>query len=75
MGLKECYERERRVKPRLMGKIDLEFTVEKSGHVKVVSVEGFDAAVDRCIREKVLTWRFTKEEEPTDYVVPLIFRP
>ncbi len=78
-ALFSIYNRERRKKPGLKGKIVLEITIAPDGsvtEVKIASSELNDPALERRIVARVKTFKFTaKNVEPVTVTYPIEFLP
>ncbi len=77
--IRYCYARERTRQPDLSGKLTVKFTIGTAGYVQQAAVSAsalHNAAVERCILQKVRTWKFP---EPRGGIVivnyPFILRP
>lgn len=56
-----CYERALSSTPGLAGRVSLEWTISKTGHVTVARVENstlHNSEVEACLVQRVKTWRF-----------------
>ncbi|WNO08056.1 AgmX/PglI C-terminal domain-containing protein [Teredinibacter sp. KSP-S5-2] len=77
--LQSIYNRERRTKPGLKGKIVFEITVAPSGNVtsvRVVSSELNDPALERRLIARIKTFVFgSKDVEPVTVTFPIEFLP
>ena len=59
--MKYCYEKRLRTKPKLAGKVVLQFTVAPSGDVKSVAVKSSTASDDKlesCMKKRAQKWTF-----------------
>ena len=63
-GLTRCYKLALAKAPTLTGIVDLAFTVQENGHTIDLVSKGFDPSLDRCIEERVSTWRFPIPTQP-----------
>jgi len=78
--LKYCYERELTKVPGLAGEMEVKFVIAASGYVSrstVVASTMGNAAVERCVEQRVLRMRFPEPEGGGVAVVqyPLVFKP
>lgn len=73
--VKYCYEQTLKVNPNFQGTFTLNYTVQKDGSTKNVSLSGsgLDSNFERCLVSKVQTWKFYKlsKEAPVKYPLPL----
>lgn len=77
--IRHCYERELARNPDLGGKVAVQFTIGADGRITGVgSSHGTaeSAALERCISDRILTWRFPQPKGGGSVVVnyPFIFR-
>ncbi len=75
-----CYSQELTRNPNLNGKISIKFTISEKGYVTQASVAGTtmnNASVERCICQKILTWKFPEPKGGGIVIVnyPFIFKP
>jgi len=63
-GLTRCYNVALAKSPTLAGIVDLTFTIQESGRPIDPVCKGFDPSLDRCIAERVPTWRFPIPTQP-----------
>ncbi len=74
-AITSCYEMALKTNPGLAGKIYLTFTVEESGRVSHVEVDGPPARDDRlaaCVVRRVKRWAFSPLEAPVEVTVPVV---
>jgi len=75
-GVRACYEQALKLNPKLRGKIYIEFTVAESGRVSRVELRAtstLDPGMEKCIRRRVIRWRFPSSEEgPADVSLPIV---
>ncbi|MCB9745254.1 MAG: AgmX/PglI C-terminal domain-containing protein [Alphaproteobacteria bacterium] len=73
--VKYCYEQTLKANPEFQGTFTLNYTVQKDGTTKDVSLTGpgLDPTFERCLVSKVQTWKFYKlsKEAPVKYPLPL----
>lgn len=78
-GVKNCYEKELKRNPKLVGKIVMQFTINEGGRVMDVSAKSDsmgEPAVAECIKSQMDRWRFPPPEGGTVTVsFPFIFAP
>jgi hypothetical protein len=77
-GIRMCYERGLAKRPALKGKVDVSFSIQRSGAVATVGKHASDlqdAAVVRCILDRFAQLRFPKPEgaSPISVVCPISF--
>jgi outer membrane biosynthesis protein TonB len=59
--IKYCYSKELTRNPNLTGKVSVKFTISPKGYVTQATVSSTtlrNAAVERCICQKIRTWKF-----------------
>jgi len=56
--MKRCYERALTKRPGLAGRAVATFTIDKSGTVVAARLQGFDQALDACLKKELLTFKF-----------------
>jgi hypothetical protein len=59
--IKYCYSKELTRSPNLSGKVGIKFTISPKGYVQQASVSSTtlrNATVERCITQKIRTWKF-----------------
>ncbi len=62
-GIKRCHERELKKDPHAAGRVELQFTVIQTGRLKSPTVQGFNRAVDVCIKRLMGHWRFSAPKD------------
>jgi hypothetical protein len=76
--IKYCYSQELTRNPNLAGKVSIKFTISPKGFVQQASVSGTtlrNASVERCITDKIRTWKFPEPKGGGIVIVnyPFIF--
>ena len=72
--IRACYEKALTTKPKLEGKVTIQFRIERAGNVTNVRAKGVDDELDACI---VQQWRkivFPKSAHPWDLTYPVVFK-
>jgi TonB family protein len=75
-----CYSQELTRNPNLSGKVNIKFTISEKGYVtqaQVAATTMNNAAVERCICQKIQTWKFPEPKGGGIVIVnyPFIFKP
>ncbi len=78
--IKYCYSKELTRSPNLSGKVTVKFTISAKGYVQQASVSATtlgNAMVERCITQKVRTWKFPEPKGGGIVIVnyPFILKP
>jgi pSer/pThr/pTyr-binding forkhead associated (FHA) protein len=78
--IKYCYSKELTRNPNLAGKVTVKFTISAKGYVQQASVSATtlgNATVERCITQKVRTWKFPEPKGGGIVIVnyPFILKP
>ncbi|HOX46366.1 MAG TPA: AgmX/PglI C-terminal domain-containing protein [Myxococcota bacterium] len=78
--IKYCYSQELTRNPNLNGKVSIKFTISEKGYVTQATVAGTtmnNASVERCLCQKILTWKFPEPKGGGIVIVnyPFIFKP
>lgn len=64
--IRHCYEKELKVKPKLAGRLVLEWDVEDKGKVTKVNVKrSVDSEVDRCVSDVIKGTKFPEPPKGT----------
>lgn len=77
--IRYCYEKELIRTPGLFGKVNMEFTIKATGHVRDSKVKEStlgNPEVERCIGAKIRTWKFPKPKGGGIVIVryPFVFK-
>ena len=74
--LANCYQRELLGHPTLAGTADLHFTIQATGRVEEISVDGSleSETVKQCLAEELTTWSFSPTDGATKVNYPLTFK-
>jgi hypothetical protein len=74
--LANCYQRELLGHPTLAGTAELHFTIQATGRVEDISVDGtLDSETARqCLAEELTTWHFSPTDDKTRVNYPLTFK-
>lgn len=78
--IKYCYSKELTRNPNLTGKVSVKFTISPEGYVQQANVSKTtlrNAAVERCICQKIRTWKFPEPKGGGIVIVnyPFILKP
>ncbi len=78
--VRRCYETQLKTKPELQGLVEMSFEINSTGMLNFANVKRTtlnDAATEKCISEKMMTWQFPKPKGgvvvPVKY--PFMLRP
>jgi hypothetical protein len=74
--LANCYQRELLGHPTLAGTAELHFTIQATGRVEDISVDGTleSETAKQCLAEELTTWHFSPTDGKTRVNYPLTFR-
>jgi len=77
--IKYCYSKELTRNPNLAGKVSIKFTISPKGYVQQASVSQTtlrNATVERCMAQKIRTWKFPEPKGGGIVIVnyPFIFK-
>lgn len=78
--IKYCYSKELTRNPNLAGKVSVKFTISPKGYVQQANVSNTtlrNASVERCICQKIRTWKFPEPKGGGIVIVnyPFILKP
>lgn len=78
--IKGCYSQGLARKPDMAGKVSVRFTIVHSGSVtksEVTQTTLNDAQVEKCISDKILTWKFPSYQGGPECVInyPFVLKP